>query len=257
MIDLHCHILPGLDDGPSDVAEAVEMGRVARDDGISAIAATPHIREDYPFPLTAIEEALKSVQAAFAAEGIGLEVTVAGEVALTKIAELDDATLQTVCLGVGPYLLVESPYSHATGLVESTLFDLQVRGFRPVLAHPERSPGFLSEPKRLRTLVERGILCSVTSGSFVGRFGRTVQRFALDMVAEGSVHNVASDAHDSRRRAPVLRVAFDSPDVRRARLDAEWLTQTVPAAILAGDEIPPRPAAAQRASARRRFRRRR
>src|SRR5687768_2976288 len=123
MIDLHCHILHGLDDGAATLSDSVAMARVAGAGGVSVVVATPHIREDFPFSLDLIASRCEELTSALEDEGIRVAVTAAGEVALTKVAELDDATLGGLCLGRGRYVLVESPYSHATGLLESTLFD--------------------------------------------------------------------------------------------------------------------------------------
>ena len=236
MIDLHCHLLHGLDDGPSDLSESLAMARVAVEEGIETIVATPHIREDHPFPLELVAERLEELGAALANEAIPLRVLAGGEVAISKAGGLDDATLRAVCLGNGPYLLVETPYTEATDLLEQTLFDLQVRGFKPLLAHPERGPSFLSDPDRLRALVERGVLCSLTADSLAGRFGETIRKLAVRLVREGLAHDVASDAHDSRRRRPALRHGL----VHLAA-QADWLTRAAPAAMLAGAELPEPP----------------
>src|SRR4051812_23337213 len=143
-----------------------------------------------------------------ARERIDIEVVPGAEVALTRVADLDDATLAGLCLGTSRAMLVESPYGEVTDVLEATLFNLQARGFRPVLAHPERCPAFRKDPERLAILVERGMLCSATAGSMGGRFGRTVQRFTRELFERGFVHNVASDAHDSRRRPPGLQPGF-------------------------------------------------
>jgi protein-tyrosine phosphatase len=140
-------------------------------------------------------------------------------------------------------MLVESPYQQATDTLEDTLFNLQLRGFKPILAHPERSPSFMSSPDRLAKLVERGMLCSVTSASMAGRFGRTVQRFTRTLFERGLVHDVASDAHDIRRRAPGLTAGFRllDRDVPGLLGQIEWFTEAAPAAILAGQALPERP----------------
>src|SRR4051794_9929309 len=113
MIDLHSHILPGLDDGPSTIRESLDLARKAVAEGTTKIAATPHIRDDYPYPIRNIRRGVDDVNAALANEGLDLEVVGGAEVALSKIPELDDTTLRTLCLGEGPYLLVETPHTYA------------------------------------------------------------------------------------------------------------------------------------------------
>src|SRR3954452_13891716 len=149
MIDLHSHILPGLDDGPADLDGSLALAREAVARGTRKIIATPHVRDDHPYPLDEIDNRVDGLNRAFANQGIDLEVVAGGEVAISKIPDLDEPTLRRVCLGDGTYLLVESPYTQTSQLLEHVLFDLQARGFRPILAHPERSPTFLSDKIRL------------------------------------------------------------------------------------------------------------
>jgi protein-tyrosine phosphatase len=244
VVDLHTHILPGVDDGAPDLEAAVAMARVGEADGVTTIVATPHIRDDHPFDHGRIPGLVADVNAALAAAGVGVEVVAGGEVALTTTADLDADALRAYGLGGGPYLLVESPYTEVGDLVERQLFDVQMKGLKPVLAHPERSPSFLSDFERLRTLVEeRGVLLSVTADSMAGRFGSTVQRFSAELFRAGLVHDVASDAHDDRKRAPRLRHGFEALDRDLPGIAAQtaWFTADAPAAMLAGSELPPRP----------------
>ncbi|HEX8086014.1 MAG TPA: CpsB/CapC family capsule biosynthesis tyrosine phosphatase [Solirubrobacteraceae bacterium] len=256
MIDLHCHILPGLDDGPADLAGSVALAERAAAAGIDTIAATPHIREDHPFPPSLLPGRVAEVNAAV--EALGVRVVAGGELAISRVAELDDPTLHALCLGEGRYALVESPYTAIGELLEQTLFDLQTRDVRPMLAHPERSPSFIGDTGRITELVERGVLCSVTAASLAGRFGSTVRGFALELYERGLVHNVASDAHDARRRPPELRPAFESieRDLPGALEQVVWYTTDAPRAMLAGDELPPRPDPPARPRRRGFFRRR-
>jgi protein-tyrosine phosphatase len=187
---------------------------------------------------------VRDLNTLLAENGIEVEVVPGAEVALSKIAELDDEILRELCLGPGPYLLVESPYTYAPELLEKVVFDLQARGFRPLLAHPERSPSFLEDPARLARLVESQVLCSVTAASMAGTFGGAIRRFTLDLFRGGLVHNVASDAHDPSHRSPDLRSGFERLESELPGLSdqASWFTVDAPAAILAGDDIPPPPA---------------
>ncbi len=243
MIDLHSHVLPGLDDGPTEIEGSLALARAAASAGTRTLVATPHIRDDHPFPIEAIEERVGWVNAALTEAEVDLQVLAGAEVAISKVGELDDATLQRLCLGAGPYLLVESPYTKAPDLVERVLFDLQTRGFRPILAHPERSPSFLTDLERLRHLVESNVLCSITALSMVGAFGAAPQSFSIRLFAEGLVHNVASDAHDPHRRPPGLRAGFERLDADLPGLaeQADWFTREAPKAIVAGQDLPAAP----------------
>jgi protein-tyrosine phosphatase len=260
LIDLHCHILPALDDGPPDLEGSLELARAAAAAGTRTVVATPHIREDHPFDIARLPERVESLNAKLNADAIELRVMPGGEVALSKLPELDDAALEGLCLGSGRCLLVESPYTDATDMLEGDLFNLQVRGFRPLLAHPERSPSFQSDIDRLARLVDRGVLCSVTAASMSGRFGRTVRRFTIELFRARLVHDVASDAHDAVTRSPDLGRGFTSleHDLPGAPGAASWFTAEAPAAILAGDDLPPGPGwPRQDGGVRRLFRRRR
>ena len=243
MIDIHCHILPGVDDGPPDMEAAVDLARAAAAAGVCTIVATPHIREDHPFDRASIPARADEVREAVAAAGIELELLTGGEVALSMLDLLDDSELELLCLGRGRYLLIESPYGAAGDFVETMLFDLQMRGFRPVLAHPERSPSFQRDPARLGRLVEAGVLSSITAGSMAGRFGSEVRRVTANFFRAGLVHDVASDAHDIRGRPPGAGDAFDvlERELRGIAGHERWCTREVPAAIVTGADLPERP----------------
>ena len=243
MIDLHCHILPGLDDGPSALDESVEMARSAESAGIGTVVATPHVREDYPFDLSEIGARADQVGQAIDDAGISLQIVEGGEVAISKLPQLDTAARRAVCLGEGPFMLVESPYTDVGDLLEESVFELQLQGIRPVLAHPERCPSFLRDIARVEQLVERGILCSVTGASVLGRFGGEVRQFTFELFRRGLVHDVASDAHNDRGRPMTLRTAFGELDDAMPGIGdyANWFTVEAPAAILAGRDLPGAP----------------
>ena len=243
MIDLHCHILPGLDDGPVNLDFSVAMARAAAENGIQVMVATPHIRADYDVDPGAIEGLVKELDDAVEADGTQLLVLAGGEVSLQKATELDDDVLRTVCLGSSDYLLLESPYKAIDIDIEGIVREVQGRGFKPLLAHPERCPIFQHDPDRLQRLVNMGVLCSITAASLAGGFGATVRRFTLELVHDGLVHDVASDAHDHLHRPPDLLTGFDSAEaeIPGIRDQAPWFTVTAPVAILAGRALPARP----------------
>lgn len=245
MIDLHCHILPAVDDGADDIAAALAMARMAVEDGVHTIAATPHVSPSYPLDPATIEDGVKQLNGALAAEELPLSIRVGGELAATSLTEIDDSDLRRLALGGGDCLLVESPYVSEVAFFEQLIFDLQLRGFRPMLAHPERSPMFQRDPDRLGGLVARGALCSITAGSMLGAFGERVRRFTRDLLREGMVHDVASDAHDQSRRPPGLRAGFLALDAELPGIldQMPWFTEECPSASLAGRPLPPRPPA--------------
>lgn len=243
MIDLHTHVLPGLDDGPRTLEGSLAMIEAAVAEGTRTMVATPHINRVVDIEPGEVHVAVGALNARLVREGVSLEVLAGGEISLDRLADLDDDELANLAPGAGRCLLVECPLAYVPVPLESVLFDLQTRRFRVLLAHPERSPIFQRDPERLGRLVEAGALCQVTAGSFTGQYGRTVRTLTLDLLREGLVHDVSSDAHDHQRRPPGLRswrVAAEE-DVPGATGQADWLTVEAPRAILAGDELPPRP----------------
>lgn len=238
MIDLHSHILPGLDDGARTLADSVEMARAAAADGITAIAATPHVRDDYPTTPEARDTALAEVRAAVEAAGVAIEVLPGGEIALDRLLLLDDAALARFGLGGNPgVLLLEFPYRGWPLGLEDVLFRLRTRGVVPVLAHPERNDAVQADPGRLERLVHGGALVQVTAASLDGRLGRSVRATSLRLLELELAHLLASDAHAPEVRAIGLAAAAEAvhPDL------AAWLTTDVPGALVAGAPLPPRP----------------
>jgi protein-tyrosine phosphatase len=243
MIDLHCHVLPGVDDGPESDEESLALARAAAAAGTSVLVATPHRSLRWPTEVATITAGVERLEGLLDAAGIELELGTGAEIALQEAARLDDATLSALALGGAHYLLLESPHEPAGGLLERTVRDLLARGHGIVLAHPERSPVFQDRPARLRELVAAGALCSVTAGALEGNFGQASQWFALELLRDGLVHSLASDAHHVTGRPPGLQAGLDAAAQHLPGVvhQTRWLTTDAPAAILAGEALPPRP----------------
>lgn len=252
MIDLHCHILPGIDDGPADLEGSLAMARehVAR--GTSTVIATPHVSWDYPTTTDEITAGVATVNAALREEGIPLEVLAGAEVALTRAVDLSPEQLAGLRLGDGPWLLLEAPISVDSPGVEGLVGIVQSRGVRVLLAHPERCASFHTDPDLLARLVAGGCLAQVTANALTGFFGRTVQAAARRYVDAGLVHVVSSDSHDATHRSPGMVREMD--EAGYAPL-TEWMGEQVPRSLLAGIPYPPRPAFQPVAPRRRWFRR--
>jgi protein-tyrosine phosphatase len=240
VIDLHCHVLAGIDDGPRTIEGSLELVRAAARAGIDTLVATPHVSRRYPNDSATIELLATELRERIAREQLGVSLLTGGEVALTHLLDVPGRELERLRLGDGEWLLVEPPFTAGGGSLDAILLGLQRRGHRILLAHPERCAAFQRDPEMLETVVAGGVLTSITAGSLVGRFGEHVRKFALELVNAELVHNVTSDAHDHVVRAPGLQ-----EELERAGLAplAPWLTGEVPAAILAGEEPPARPAA--------------
>ena len=244
MIDLHCHLLPGIDDGPATLEEALALARAAAAGGTRTMIATPHIDHRWNVEPTEVAGMVDRMREALAEAHVELEVRAGGEIALSRLADLDSAQVQAVRLGGGPYMLLECPHRPTAGTeFHAFVHRLRDRGERIVLAHPERSPAFQRHPDRLAAVVRDGVLTSITATSLLGSFGRTVQSFSWRLLREGLVHNVASDSHDAERRGPELLAGLQAAEreVPGALRMADWLTRQVPEAILAGDVLPLRP----------------
>lgn len=244
MIDLHSHILPGLDDGATDLDDALEIARAAVADGITTLAATPHVREDYPTTADAMEGGVRQLRRAFEREGIGLELLPGGEVSLEQLDRLSRDELRRFGLGGNPkYLLLETPYSGWPQPFPEIVSRLSSSGVVAVVAHPERNQAVQSELARVEELVAAGALIQVTAASLDGRLGSRIRACADRLVVAGLVHMVASDAHTAGIREAGLSQA------RSAIGDAElahWLLQSVPQAIIGDAELPPRPESTRR-----------
>jgi protein-tyrosine phosphatase len=239
VIDLHCHLLPGIDDGPATSEEAVTLATAFVAAGFTRVVATPHVSEDHPNTAAGIRAAWLGLVTALGRAHVPLEVLTGAELDLLHLQGLEEDELARLRLGPRGPLLVECPFAavvpHFEGLVERLLG----AGHRVLLAHPERSLAFLREPDLLRRLVDAGAYASLTGASFAGRFGHDARDYATWALDEELVHDVSTDAHNTTRRPPVLREPLESAGYGWA---ADWLATESPAALLAGAEPPARPA---------------
>jgi len=243
VIDLHLHILPGVDDGPATLDDAVALAQAAAAAGTRTVVATSHVSDRYPNRAAGLAEARARLQEELAARDVALEVLPGAEIAIPQIADLAEDELRALALGGADALLVEAPLSPAVSDVEPVLRGLLARGHRVVLAHPERSPLFLTQRSLLTMLVAEGVLTSITASSITGRFGRTVARFARELLDHGLVHDIASDAHDLAGRRPEVLPVLAEAEALLPGLGEQvsWLTGEAPRAILAGERLPPPP----------------
>ncbi|MFN6993142.1 MAG: tyrosine-protein phosphatase [Aquincola tertiaricarbonis] len=251
MIDLHCHLLPGIDDGPPTLQAALALGQACVDDGITHAVATPHV-----FPgrfenrASSIEEAFAAFQAAVSSAGLPLQLGWAGEVRLTpEVLDLLDRD-ELPFLGRSTTgqrtLLLEMPDGQVPLGSQRFVELLLQRGVRPVLAHPERNRALMDQPQRLAPFVAQGCAVQLTAGSLVGGFGSRAQQAAETMLEAGWVHAIASDAHNLAGRRPRMREAAAWLQQHYGPEVAHRLTVTGPAALCGLS--PPAPVA-QRAAA--------
>jgi protein-tyrosine phosphatase len=245
LIDLHSHLLPGIDDGPEDMDGAVALAHAVAADGTHTIAATPHCREDHP-RVKPVELAARAdeVRERLEAEGLSLEVVQGGEVAITWAAAASDDDLRLVSFGGrGTDVLVETPHAPLQATFDMSLESVVLRGYRVLLAHPEVNPTFQDEPDRLRELAARGTLLQVTARSLLrGSRSAPATRLAQSLVADGTAHVLASDAHSAGSfRPPELAAGVAAAAALVGEARARWMTEVAPAAILAGAALPQAP----------------
>lgn len=211
MVDLHCHILPGRDDGAEDLDEALEMSRLAVADGITDLVATPHAQDGlHDNCSTEVRSAVERLQAELDRQGIPLRLHPGMEVHLhvELLANLDAGQLLTFCDG-HKHLLLELPALSIPSCTEAILYELQVLGVTPIIAHPERNLALQEHPERLAEWVADGSVAQLTGGSLLGKFGRAAQQAAEVMVRHDWAHLIASDGHSAERRRPQLEAAYE------------------------------------------------
>ncbi|MBF0308171.1 MAG: capsular biosynthesis protein [Magnetococcales bacterium] len=240
-IDLHCHILPGVDDGPGEMATALAMARMAVAEGTGTLLATPHFKADgYEETPEKSPPIFQQLVAALAEEGIALQLGLAAEVHLGAeiFGWLRKGRVPWLNrVGERRYLLLEFPF----GGVEpgqSYMTELLVKqGITPILAHPERIRDFRKDPDRLGPFLKMGCLTQITAGSLSGQFGEGVRQTAETILERGWVTVLASDGHHIYRRQPVLSDGFREAAKLIGRSAALRLVTTNPQAILAGEGV--------------------
>lgn len=231
MIDIHCHILPGFDDGSSDLGESLDMARIAVSSGVTAIAATPHFRGEEA-GLSAMPKLYSRYQwliQALSQANIPLELYPGAEIlCLPETARLAK-NRQLPTLGDTNYILVEFFFNESQAFMDQMLSFLQDQGYRPVVAHPERYEKIQQNPVITERWFRRGYVLQVNKGSVLGAFGPRVQQTAGFLLNNGLAHLIASDAHGTRRRTTDMRVLqqwlrdrYDERYVRILLEDNPW-----------------------------------
>jgi protein-tyrosine phosphatase len=208
-VDLHFHLLPGVDDGPCDMEESLDLARAAVAEGTATVVTTPHVRSDYITDVQELRERVDELRAAIAAAGIDLAVLRGGELGHEMVGRLRQAELDSVAQGppAARWLLVETPFGGIGADFHAATDELRGRGFGVLVAHPERSgDAALCGSAGLRRELAAGSLAQVNAMSLAGQHGEDVELAGLGLVREGLVSVVASDAH-GRTRPPALTLA--------------------------------------------------
>lgn len=241
MIDLHCHILPGIDDGARNLEEAVEMARIAEAEGIEKIVATPHLfREGFAREgLGTIEKKRQLLTRTLDAADIQVEIMRGAEVYIAHNL-IDEIRINRDFLVINHhhYMFVEFPSNHVFSGVKELFFELMNEGITPIIAHPERNSVFAGHPLFLYELVQLGSLVQANSGSFSGIYGKKVEQAAFRFLELRLVHFIASDGHNRRSLVPRLLEAKERAGEILGNEEAMSLVRDNPEAVLQGKEIP-------------------
>lgn len=239
MYDLHAHILPALDDGPKIEEDSLAMAAVAAATGTELMVATPHMKDVNQFSSPGAATALCAEFAnKVKAAGIGLEMAMGMENhVVPELAEMF-ADGRALPINGGRYALIEMPFFGHPNYLEETLFEVQLLGVVPLLAHPERIEVIQQKPDLLVNFVEKGMLSQVTAGSLLGHFGSEVRRFTQHLVRSELVHVIASDCHfPDGPRSPELAPGFEAAADLVGRERAQEMVVGVPRAIVENREV--------------------
>ena len=242
MIDIHAHILPGLDDGAKNWDQTLEMARLAVEDGITAMVATPHLyqgRSADPNRINSKEVILQHVaqlKDRLYEEKIPLEILPGCDFPLSfeSLKFLDDGRALTIN-DANRYLLLELPDTSLPPTMEEICFQLQSKGITPIITHPERHMIMQEMPYKLKRLIDLGCLVQITGNSLTGWFGRRVKKIARQFVKLGYVHLLATDTHDPKRRPPVLSQAVAELTRLIGQNRAQAMVNDIPQKIIAGE----------------------
>ncbi|MHC4923551.1 MAG: tyrosine-protein phosphatase [Planctomycetota bacterium] len=239
MIDLHHHCLPGVDDGPGALEDAVEQIAAAERDGITTIVATPHRRHpQYDVPPETAREAHDALRSACRDKGIATEILLGSEIHYSDgiASGLADGTNLDLG-GNGRWFLFELPASHVPAHMDRMVFEMQLAGWFPLLAHPERNVELVEDTGKLEALRNQGVRTQITAMSITGEFGRRAKKASERWLKKGLVDVLATDAHDVRRRPPLLRAAVERAASLIGQEAARALVDERPQRILRGEEL--------------------
>ncbi|MFH1351242.1 MAG: CpsB/CapC family capsule biosynthesis tyrosine phosphatase [Pseudomonadota bacterium] len=240
MIDIHCHILPGVDDGAKSLEESLSMAKTAVEDGIHTIVATPHtLNGIYLNPAHEVISGVARLQDVLTHNHIDLQLCPGADIQLCpgimgRIREGEAGTINNN----QRYILLELPAQTVPPGVKDEIFNLKVNGITPIITHPERHPAILRDMTLLQRLVSLGALVQVTAMSITGDFGEVVMQYAERLLTQRLVHVIASDAHSPDTRPPILSRAVEAAaEIMGNHEDAERMVTVIPEAILSGDPL--------------------
>ena len=210
MIDIHSHILPGIDDGAQDEQASMDMAEQAVAEGIHTIIATPHHKNgQYENRKESILKHVEILNGLFVAKSIPLTILPGQELRINGDVLSDYESGEILTLNQTKYLFIEFPSGHVPRYAEQLLYDIQLKGLIPVIVHPERNQEFITTPNMLYRFVKNGALTQVTAASLTGGFGKKIKKFSHQLIQANLTHFIASDAHNITNRSFKLQQAYD------------------------------------------------
>lgn len=245
MIDLHSHILPGVDDGAADLEEALGICRLAAEQGTRHLVATPHLRHNsyWNDDHAGLEAAFLALREVISLEGLPLSLSLGGEIAISdaSVEELLAPHSRLFTMAGGKWVLLEFDFQGYGPDPVETVWEVAVQGLRPIVAHPERLRWMASDKGLMTALARHGATFQLTAMSLTGEFGRIAESAALSLVEQGFVHFVASDAHDPRLRHPGLGAAREMVVRNWGEKTAQALFSDHPLAVIEDRPLPGSP----------------
>lgn len=239
MIDIHHHLLFGLDDGSKDIETSIAMVEVAADDGITHIVCTPHANSRYRFDPAVNQQKLEQLKESIDCQielGLGCDFHLSFE-------NIDDALKnpQKYTINQKNYLLVEFADLSIPQQITQVFHQFLIAGIQPIITHPERNPTIQRTPERLDEWVNMGCLVQVTASSLTGRFGRLAKSFSENLIEQNKIHFLATDAHNLDSRPPRMKEVFEQVSKQYGTATAERLCINNPRAAYFGEPMPPQP----------------
>jgi len=241
MIDLHCHILPGVDDGVKTLEDAVEMARVAVAQGVRKIVATPHIfRDNLNWgDIAGLDDKRSQLVDEIQNNGIQVEILPGAEVHISHdLIEAVRKNRAQLVINRTSYMFVEFPAGHVYSNVKNLFFELMTEGITPIITHPERNDVFVHSPGRLYELIQMGALAQANSGSFLGLYGDKTEKAVLQFLELNLIHLIGSDSHGPRSLSWRLRDAVAKAGIVVGEEQAQALVEENPQAVVDNKELP-------------------
>lgn len=243
MFDIHHHLLFGLDDGATDIDTSIAMAEMAADDGITHIVCTPHASDEYAFQpeensvrFAALRDRLREKLGDRLTLGLGCDFHLSYE-------NIEDALTHPAKYSINShrYLLVEFPDFGIPKNISDSFYEMLVAGIVPIITHPERNLTIMQHHERLAEWIRLGCLVQVTAGAVTGKFGKGPERVARQFLDRQWVHVLATDAHNTNRRPPKMRAAYDFVERHYGQAEAERLCVDNPRAIFFGEPLGEQP----------------